>query len=145
MTTAPFVSSLNFETLRHLAMQKISALSMNVPMSAMGRERTCAAQPPCLFFRQAIIGNPHLPVGFLDQIVENKRRMLSYWHIAGRTLLVTLTLWALAMVVPDFYRLYQPLGSFGFYANNDGIITDVQWPFREQTDFPRFSSRSACR
>jgi hypothetical protein len=41
-------------------------------------------------------------------------------------LLVALTLWALAMIVPDFYRVYQPLGSFGFYANNDGIVTDVQ-------------------
>jgi hypothetical protein len=30
------------------------------------------------------------------------------------------------MIIPDFYRVYQPLGSFGFYANNDGIIIDVQ-------------------
>jgi hypothetical protein len=66
--------------------------------------------------------------------------MRSYWHIADRTLLVALTLWALAMIVPDFYRLYQPLGSFGFYANNDGIITDVQWPFLEQTDSPAFQA-----
>jgi hypothetical protein len=51
---------------------------------------------------------------------------------------VALTFWALAMVVPDFYRLYQPLGSFGFYANNDGIITDVQGPFLEQTASPAF-------
>lgn len=80
------------------------------------------------------------PVGFLDQIVENKCRMRSYWHIAGHTLLMTLTLWALAMVVPDFYRLYQPLGSFGFYANNDGIITNVQWPFHDRTDSPAFQA-----
>jgi hypothetical protein len=33
------------------------------------------------------------------------------------------------MIIPDFIRLYQPLGSFGFYANNDNIITDVQGPF----------------
>jgi hypothetical protein len=59
-------------------------------------------------------------------------------HIVGRVLLVALTFWALAMVVPDFYRLYQPLGSFGFYANNDGIITDVQGPFLEQTASPAF-------
>jgi hypothetical protein len=58
--------------------------------------------------------------------VENDCGMRSYRHIADRTLLVALTLWALAMIVPDLYRLYQPLGSFGFYANNDGIITDVQ-------------------
>jgi hypothetical protein len=44
------------------------------------------------------------------------------------------------MVVPDFYRLYQPLGSFGFYANNDGIITDVQGPFLDQTASPAFQA-----
>lgn len=64
--------------------------------------------------------------------------MHSYRHIVGRVSLVALTFWALAMVVPDFYRLYQPLGSFGFYANNDGIITDVQGPFRDQTASPAF-------
>jgi hypothetical protein len=64
--------------------------------------------------------------------------MRSYGQIAGLVLLVALTFWALAMVVPDFYRLYQPLGSFGFYANNDGIITDIQGPFLEPTASPAF-------
>jgi hypothetical protein len=66
--------------------------------------------------------------------------MLRHSHIAGRALLVALTFWALAMIVPDFYRLYQPLGSFGFYANNDGVITDVQWPFLQQADSPAFQA-----
>ncbi|HEX3340365.1 MAG TPA: hypothetical protein VHT68_14470 [Pseudolabrys sp.] len=66
--------------------------------------------------------------------------MRSYRDIAGRALLVALTVWALAMVIPDFYRLYQPLGSFGFYANNDGIITDVQGPFLQQADSPAFQA-----
>jgi hypothetical protein len=66
--------------------------------------------------------------------------MRSYGQIAGRVLLVTLTFWALAMIVPDFYRLYQPLGSFGFYANNDGIITDIQGSFLEQTASPAFQA-----
>jgi len=66
--------------------------------------------------------------------------MRRYWDITGRTFLVVLTLWALAMIVPDFYRLYQPLGSFGFYANNDGVITDVQWPFLEPADSPAFQA-----
>ena len=66
--------------------------------------------------------------------------MRSYRHIAGRALLMALTLWALAMIIPDFYRLYQPLGSFGFYANNDGIVTDVQGPFQTQTDSPAFQA-----
>src|SRR5262245_11778741 len=66
--------------------------------------------------------------------------MHSYRHIVARALLVALTFWALAMIVSDFYRLYQPLGSFGFYANNDGIITDVQGPFDKQTDSPAFQA-----
>jgi hypothetical protein len=66
--------------------------------------------------------------------------MRSYRPIVARALLVTLTFWALAMIIPDLYRLYQPLGSFGFYANNDGIITDVQGPFRNQTDSPAFQA-----
>jgi hypothetical protein len=61
-------------------------------------------------------------------------------HIVGRSLLVVLSFWALAMVVPDFYRLFQPLGSFGFYANNDGVVTDVQGPFIQQTDSPAFQA-----
>src|SRR6478736_5522574 len=67
-------------------------------------------------------------------------RMRSYRDILGRALLVAFTVWALAMIIPDFYRLYQPLGSFGFYANNDGIITDVQGPFLQQTDSPAFQA-----
>jgi len=66
--------------------------------------------------------------------------MRSYRDIVGRALLVALTVWALAMIIPDFYRLYQPLGSFGFYANNDGIITDVQGPFLQQADSPAFQA-----
>ena len=77
-------------------------------------------------------------IGFVHPIIENDNWMRSYGQIAGRFLLVALTFWALAMVVPDFYRLYQPLGSFGFYANNDGIITDIQGPFLDQTASPAF-------
>jgi hypothetical protein len=66
--------------------------------------------------------------------------MRGYRDIVGRVLLVAFTFWALAMVVPDFYRLYQPLGSFGFYANNDGLITDIQGPFLEQSASPAFQA-----
>jgi hypothetical protein len=58
----------------------------------------------------------------------------------GRILLGVLTLWALAMIVPDFYRLAQPLGSFGLYANGDGLITDVQGPFPEETASPAWQA-----
>jgi len=66
--------------------------------------------------------------------------MRSNTHIVGRAFLVALALWALAMIIPDLYRVYQPLGSFGFYANNDGIVTDVQGPFLAQTDSPAFQA-----
>ena len=79
-----------------------------------------------------------MPVGLAHRIVENDDEMRSHRHIVGRALLVAFTLWALAMIIPDFYRVYQPLGSFGFYANNDGIIIDVQGPFVKQTDSPLF-------
>jgi hypothetical protein len=59
---------------------------------------------------------------------------------AGLILLVTLTLWALAMIVPDLYRLIQPLGSFGFYANNDGLVTDVRGPFPDEASSPAFQA-----
>jgi len=79
-------------------------------------------------------------IGFVHPIIENDNWMRSHRQIAGRILLMALTFWALAMVVPDLYRLYQPLGSFGFYANNDGIITDIQGPFLEQTASPAFQA-----
>ncbi len=59
---------------------------------------------------------------------------------ASRIVLAAITLWALAMIVPDLYRLVQPLGSFGFYANNDGLITDVRGPFPDEASSPAFAA-----
>jgi hypothetical protein len=56
----------------------------------------------------------------------------------SRIFLAISTIWALAMVVPDLYRSVQPLGSFGFCANNDGLVTDVQWPFPDEAASPAF-------
>jgi hypothetical protein len=56
----------------------------------------------------------------------------------GRVILVVLTLWALVIVVPDLYRLRHPLGAFGFYANNDGVVTDVLAPFKSLGASPAF-------
>ena len=47
----------------------------------------------------------------------------------SRLLLIGLTLWGLAMIVPDLLRVAQPLGSLGFFANNDGLIYDPNGPF----------------
>ena len=59
---------------------------------------------------------------------------------ADRILLLVITVWALAMVVPDLYRLVRPLGSFGFYSNNDGLITDVRGPFPDEASSPAFQA-----
>jgi hypothetical protein len=67
-------------------------------------------------------------------------RMQGHGRSISRIALVAITLWALAMVVPDLYRLFQPLGSFGFYANNDGLVTDIQGPFPNQAASPAFQA-----
>ena len=54
----------------------------------------------------------------------------------SRILLVLLALWGLAMIVPDLARVVQPLGSLGFYANNDGLIYDVGGPFDDESQSP---------
>src|SRR5215831_2600522 len=56
--------------------------------------------------------------------------------LAGRAVLVVIALWAMAMVVPDLYRVFAPLGSFGLAADNDGVIIDAQGPFRTPADSP---------
>src|SRR6516165_5631308 len=68
------------------------------------------------------------------------RRTRGAGHRAGRILLLAMTLWALAMVVPDLYRLVRPLGSFGFYSNNDGLVTDVRGPFPDDASSPAFQA-----
>ena len=47
-----------------------------------------------------------------------------------------LTIYALAMVAPDFLRVVRPLGSFGLATNGDGLIYDVQGPFASEEDLP---------
>ncbi len=57
-----------------------------------------------------------------------------------RILLVVLLAWALVMIVPDVLRVVQPLGSFGFYADNDGVIYDVTGPFDAESDSPAWKA-----
>ena len=53
-----------------------------------------------------------------------------------RLLLVVLTLWALAVIVPGLYRLFNPLGTIGLSTDNDGVVTDVVAPFASPQDSP---------
>ena len=57
-----------------------------------------------------------------------------------RLLLIVLLAWALVMIVPDLLRVVQPLGSFGFYADNDGLIYDVTGPFDAESDSPAWKA-----
>lgn len=54
----------------------------------------------------------------------------------SRLALIVLALWGLAMIVPDLIRVVHPLGSLGFFANNDGLIYDVQGPFPDRASSP---------
>ena len=58
----------------------------------------------------------------------------------NRIVLITLLLWGLAMIVPDLIRVIHPLGSFGFYANNDGLICDVTGPFQDEASSPAWKA-----
>jgi len=54
----------------------------------------------------------------------------------GRVALLLLTLYAIAMIAPDFLRVVRPLGSFGLAMDGDGRIYDVQGPFESEDDSP---------
>lgn len=58
------------------------------------------------------------------------------WRPLGRATLALLTLYALAMIVPDFLRIVRPLGSFGMATDADGLVYDVQGPFAHEEDSP---------
>src|SRR5262245_30512872 len=56
--------------------------------------------------------------------------------LAGRVALVVIAIWAMAMVVPDLYRVFTTLASFGLSADNDGVIIDVLGPFNTPAESP---------
>jgi hypothetical protein len=57
-----------------------------------------------------------------------------------RLLLIALMLWGIFMIVPDLVRVVSPLSSFGFYANNDGLIFDVKGPFANEGASPAWKA-----
>src|SRR4029079_18323 len=57
-----------------------------------------------------------------------------------RLLLIALMLWGIFMVAPDLLRIVTPLSSFGFYANNDGLIYDVEGPFDHSSQSPAWQA-----
>jgi hypothetical protein len=58
----------------------------------------------------------------------------------ARGLIVVLTVWALALFLGDFGRLFHRLASPGFYADNDGLIYDVRGGFDDETHSPAWQA-----
>jgi hypothetical protein len=56
--------------------------------------------------------------------------------LIGRIALALLLAWGLAMIVPDFRRVWEPLSSIGFYANSDGLVYDEDGPFARNEQSP---------
>lgn len=57
-----------------------------------------------------------------------------------RILLIVLLSWALAMIVPDLVRVALPLASYGFFADNDGVLYDVIGAFDVETASPAWKA-----
>ena len=70
-------------------------------------------------------------------ILHIRRALLGVSQMtAGQFLLVLLTLWGLAMIVPDVVRVARPLASIGLFADGDGLIVDVIEPFPNEAASP---------
>ena len=54
----------------------------------------------------------------------------------ARLLLILLTLWALAVIVPGLQRVIDSIGSYGLSVDNDGFVTDVVSPFPSAANSP---------
>ena len=54
----------------------------------------------------------------------------------GRVLLLVLAAWAIAMIAPDFHRVFGSLGSFGLVVNNDGVVVDTAGSFETAAHSP---------
>ena len=57
-------------------------------------------------------------------------------RLLGRMLLIVLAVWALALILPDLYRVVAPLASLGLSADDNGTITNVRVPFRTLAESP---------
>jgi hypothetical protein len=61
-------------------------------------------------------------------------------QVRHRIVLGAVLAWALLMIVPDLWRMAEPLGSFGFYADNDGRVYDVTGPFAGPSRSPAWQA-----
>ena len=71
---------------------------------------------------------------------RRRRRVQTSLKIAGRSVLLAATVWALLMIVPDFKRVVYPLASAGLAVDNDGLIYDVTGPFQTPETSPAWQA-----
>jgi len=67
--------------------------------------------------------------GSIDPATRPRERALGL----SRAMLIGLRQWALLAIVSDLVRVVQPLGCFGFSADNDGLIYAVAGLFPDWT------------
>ena len=48
--------------------------------------------------------------------------------LINRALVIVLTVWGLAVITPDFARIFTDYGTLGFEADNDGVVTSMDGP-----------------
>jgi GAF domain-containing protein len=71
-----------------------------------------------------------------DEMASEPPAVGSGRGVAGRVLLVALTVWALALILPGFYHVVDPLASFGLAIDNDGVVIDTRDPFASEAESP---------
>lgn len=79
-----------------------------------------------------------IPAPDLPQPPASAPVKLKAWH---KALLLLGLAWALAVISPDFYRLYWPLGTVGFQADNSGYIYSVDGPPATTVSIPNHPGR----
>jgi hypothetical protein len=57
-----------------------------------------------------------------------------------RLVLIGLTIWALAMIVPELARIVVPLSSLGFFSDSNGLIYDASGPFDDEASSPAWQA-----
>jgi hypothetical protein len=60
--------------------------------------------------------------------------------LASRILIIALTTWSVVMTAPDLARVFTPLASAGFAADNDGRVYDVRGTFDGERDSPAWEA-----
>lgn len=84
------------------------------------------------------MASPAIPTSDLSHPPASASVRLKAWQ---KALLLLGLAWALVVICPDFYRLYWPLGTVGFLADNSGYIYSVDGPPATTLNIPGHPGR----